>query len=238
MSPVSPRLIHSLHRPRNRKKHIMTDPNYSALLLVIDRSGSMQDIRDDMVGGLENLLSEQAAQPGLLTVDVFTFDDQIDHTHTFADPSAVKVALDPRGSTALYDAIGLAVNDFGGRLASLPEHSRPSKVLVVIVTDGQENASREYTIAQVRDLINVQSEAYNWAFVFLGANQDAVLTATELGIDADSALTYSTAPDAVQAMSSSLSRYTTDLRRQQKRGFSDDERRDATGDSKRATPSS
>lgn len=208
----------------------MTDPDYTALLLIVDRSGSMQAIRDDMVGGLDNLLAEQATQPGMLTVDVFTFDDHIEHTHAFADPATVKVELDPRGMTALYDTIGVAVNDFGTRLAELPDHARPSTVQVVIVTDGEENSSREYTIAQVKQLINLQSETYDWDFVFLGANQDAVLTAAELGIAPDAAMTYAPEPGGVEAMSSSLSRYTTDLRRQQKRGFTDDERRDAGGD--------
>jgi hypothetical protein len=210
---------------------LMTDPNYSALLLIVDRSGSMHAIRDDMVGGLESLLAEQATQPGRLTVDVFTFDDQIDHTHTFAEPASVKIALDPRGNTALYDAIGVAVNDFGGRLAALPEASRPSAVQVVIVTDGEENSSRAYSLTQVRELITRQTEAYDWAFVYLGANQDAVLTAVELGIAADAAMTYTADAEAVSSMNSSLGRYTSDVRRNKRSGFSDVERTAAAGKS-------
>lgn len=207
----------------------MTDPNYSALLLIVDRSGSMSTIRDDMVGGLEQLLAEQSAQPGMLTVDVFTFDDAIEHTHAFAEPSSVRIELEPRGMTALFDAVGIAVTDFGARLAELPEHARPDTVQVVIVTDGEENASREYAVDRVRELITQQTDAYGWEFVFLGANQDAVLAARAMGIDADAAMTYAPSPTAVRGMSGSLSRYTTDVRRKQKRAFSSDERRGAVG---------
>ncbi|MBX3077969.1 MAG: VWA domain-containing protein [Cryobacterium sp.] len=168
----------------------MTDPNYTALLIILDRSGSMSSIREDMVGGLEELIASQAAEPGMLTVDIVTFDDQIEHTHSFAQPRDVKVELVPRGSTALYDAVGLGVNGFGQALAQLPEHARPSTVLVTIVTDGQENASREYTPEVVAQLITQQREQYDWEISFLGANQDAILEARKIGIDQDDALTY------------------------------------------------
>lgn len=207
----------------------MTDPNYSALLLVIDRSGSMHDIRDDMVGGLEQLLADQRAQPGLLTVDVVIFDDEVEWLYSMADPSAVRVVLDPRGGTALYDAIGMSLQRFGHDLAALPEHARPDTVQVVIVTDGFENSSREYTAATVRALITQQTETYGWDFVFLGANQDAVLTAQELGIAADSALTYAPSSDAVGSMGKSASRYVTDVRGKRKQGFTEGERDGAAG---------
>lgn len=205
----------------------MTDPNYTALLLVIDRSGSMHGIRDDMVGGLQELLRDQQKQPGMLTVDVVQFDDEIERVCAMADPSTVTITLEPRGSTALYDAIGMSVQAFGQDLAALPEHARPETVQVVIVTDGQENASREYTAETVRDLIARQTDTYGWDFVFLGANQDAVLTAHELGIAADSALTYAADSLKVGSMTASASRYVTDVRRKRKQGFTTVERDDA-----------
>ena len=91
----------------------MTDPNYTAMLLIIDRSGSMASIRDDMVGGLTAMLAEQAAEPGLLTVDIVTFDTEIELQCSLADPKAVTVRLEPRGGTALFDAIGQSVTAFG-----------------------------------------------------------------------------------------------------------------------------
>ncbi|TFC42641.1 VWA domain-containing protein [Cryobacterium sp. TMT1-21] len=208
----------------------MTDPNYTALLLVIDRSGSMSSIRDDMVGGLTAMIAEQAAGPGLLTVDIVTFDDEIEHTHTLADPATVSVELEPRGMTALHDAIGVAVTGFGQTLRALPEHARPDTVQVVVVTDGGENASHEYTAAAVRALVTQQTREYSWDFVFLGANQDAVLTGADLGFDADSSMTFAAASDEVAALSVNLGRYVTDVRKKDKRGFTSEERTEAGGE--------
>ena len=88
----------------------MSDPNYTALMLIIDRSGSMSSIRDDMVGGLTTLVEEQKKQPGLLTISVVSFDNQVELQHQMATPDAVTIQLEPRGGTALYDAIGFGLN--------------------------------------------------------------------------------------------------------------------------------
>lgn len=202
----------------------MTDPNYTALLIVLDRSGSMTTIRDDMVGGLEQMLADHAQAPGMLTVDIVTFDTEIELTHSFAAPADVQVVLEPRGGTALYDAVGVSVNGFGAALAALPEHARPSVVQVIIVTDGMENASREYTLDAVRALVEHQTEKYSWEFVFLGANQDAVLTARGLGIAAEDAMTYAPAPGSVRSMHDSMTQKLHASRQHARRGFTDDER--------------
>ncbi len=123
----------------------MADDNYTATLLVIDRSGSMTTIRDEMVGALTTLLEKQAAEEGMLTVDVVTFDNVIERQEHFADPTDVVIRLEPRGGTALYDALGIAIGEFGRELAALPEHARPGTVQVVVVTDGEENSSQEYS---------------------------------------------------------------------------------------------
>jgi hypothetical protein len=183
----------------------MTNADYTALLIVLDRSGSMRSIRDDMVGGLEQMLAEHAAEPGKLTVNVVLFDDRIETTHEFADPADVNIVLEPRGMTALHDAMGFAITDFGAKLAAMPEHERPANVQVVVVTDGHENASRRYTAAMVAEMVRQQTQDYNWDFLFLGADQDAVLTARDLGIRADKAMTYGRGRDNVAAMSVSVS---------------------------------
>jgi hypothetical protein len=204
--------------------NVMTDPNYTALLLVIDRSGSMAVIRDDMVGGITTMLAEQATQPGKLTVDVVTFDTEIETQCSVADPRDVEVVLEPRGATALFDAIGQSVTAFGRVLASMPESERPETVQVVVVTDGEENSSREFGLDAVRTLVTQQKEQYSWDFMFLGANQDAVLSGERLGFDADSSMTYSAGADAVSSMSASMGRYVSDVRAKSKRGFDDAER--------------
>jgi hypothetical protein len=205
----------------------MTDPNYTALLLVVDRSGSMNQIKSDMESGLNALLTEQRALPGLLTVDLFTFDTEIKHVWKLANSPDLNVQIHPRGSTALLDAIGIAVTEFGRTLAELPEHARPSTVQVVVVTDGLENASVEYNLVQVREMLRLQQETYGWDFVFLGANQDAVLTGTSLGFDAGSSMTFAAGAAGVDATTKGMGRYMSDVRMKQKKAFLAEERRAA-----------
>lgn len=207
----------------------MTDSNYTALLLVIDRSGSMHSIRTPMINGLEELLRAQAAKPGRLTVDIVTFDNTSEWTHSFANPADVQIELVPRGATALYDATGLAITEFGARLAKLNEDERPGTVQVVVVTDGHENASTEWTSDAVKAAVKTQTEQYSWDFVFLGANQDAVFAAANLGIGADAALTYAASAAGVGGASDALNRYMSSARAGNREGFSSAERDAASG---------
>lgn len=207
----------------------MSDPNYTALMLIIDRSGSMSSIRDDMVGGLNGLLEEQKKQPGLLTVSVVSFDNEVELSHRMAAPSGVTVELDPRGSTALYDAMGFGINTMASDIDALPEHARPSTVQVIVVTDGEENASGEYSGKLIKKLVTEKTKSENWDFVFLGANQDAVMKAAELGIGEGSALTYDAGSEGVKNMASSANRYMSDRRQQQGAAFSPEERRKSSG---------
>lgn len=209
----------------------MTNPDYTALLLIIDRSGSMESIRDDMVGGLETMLARQSAEPGLLTVDIVTFDTEIETQAHFAAPDEVKIELLPRGATALFDAIGIGVTTFGVSLAALPESERPGIVQVVVVTDGYENSSTEWRASSVRKLVRTQIDVYDWDFVYLGANQDAVLTGAELGFDAGSSLTYDASSAKVGAMVDGLDRYVSSLRASDKQLFTAAERNQASAES-------
>ncbi|MBX9717810.1 MAG: VWA domain-containing protein [Microbacteriaceae bacterium] len=202
----------------------MTDPTYTALLLIIDRSGSMQAIRDDMVGGLESLLAQQAALPGRLTVDIVAFDDEVEHQATFADPSIVRVQLEPRGMTALLDALGESLEGFRSALSAMPVHAQPATVQVVVVTDGHENASRRWTGDRVNRLITGLTEELGWEFVFLAAGQDAIAVGRDLGFDPGASLAWDVHADAVQASSASLSRYLTDVRAGSKKEFDRSER--------------
>ena len=158
----------------------MSDPNFTALLLIVDRSGSMTPIADAMSGAMSKLLKEQAALPGLTTVDMILFDHEMVRTHHLADPAQVQIELIPRGGTALYDAVGLAVFDFAAYIHSLPEHARPATVQVVIVTDGEDTASVEYSPEAVQALVQPR-EAEGWLFLFLGGDLDAEQAAEDLG---------------------------------------------------------
>ncbi len=202
----------------------MTDPNYTALLLIVDRSGSMQSIRNAMVESMQGLLSDQGKEPGKLTVDVYSFNDVVTRDFHLRDVADVVVTIEPSGNTALYDAIGRAVTDFGRALADMPEDERPDTVQVIVVTDGMENSSSDWTLPGVRDLVVAQKEQYKWDFVFLGANQNAVMTGEGLGFDRGSSMSFDPSVHGVESLRFASSRYTSDLRRKQKRVFMMEER--------------
>lgn len=180
----------------------MTNPNYTDISVLLDRSGSMHAIKTDTEGGFAAFIDEQKKTPGRCQVTLAQFDDQYEVVYS-DQPLAAVPALDlrPRGSTALLDAIGRLVSSTGERLAALPEGDRPGSVIVVIMTDGLENASREFTGPAVKSLIAEQSEKYGWTFVYLGANQDAIAVGESLGVNRDRAMTYA-GPQAAAAMRS------------------------------------
>jgi uncharacterized protein YegL len=169
----------------------MTKPNSSEIVFVIDRSGSMSSISGDMEGGFNEFIKQQKEVQGECKVTLVQFDDSYDvlYSGTLLE-NVPPLKLEPRGSTALLDAVGRTIHDTGVRLAAMNECDRPSQVLFVIITDGHENASREYKREKVFDMITHQREKYSWEFVFLGANQDAIATATSIGISATNSVTY------------------------------------------------
>jgi len=166
--------------------------------LVVDRSGSMSSIREDAEGGINTFVQEQAKQPGEALLTLVQFDTEYEFVHRAVSVSRVPhYKLVPRGNTALLDAVGRAINETGERLAKIPANDRPGLVVFVIVTDGQENSSKEFSKAKIKELIEHQQSKYNWQFTFLGANQDAFAEAGGLGIRAAGAATF--APGKVGA---------------------------------------
>ena len=150
----------------------MTDNTYTHLTLVVDRSGSMSDIRDDAQGGIQELLREQFAESGKLTVTLVEFDDVANDVARLAT-SPFTYELHPRGTTALLDTVGREVAQTGIDLGALAEADRPGRVVFVVVTDGAENASTEYTLEKLRADIARQRDQFNWQFQFIGAGEDA-----------------------------------------------------------------
>lgn len=158
----------------------MTNPDYTHVTLVVDRSGSMKDVRDEAEGGINALLAEQFELPGKLTVTLVEFDNEIDTAFRMSSEH-VPYTLNPRGFTRLLDAVGSEIHATGADLGHLGEDERPGKVLFVVVTDGHENASAEYNLNTVRELISHQSDIYSWVFQFIGAG-DAAWQGQELGM--------------------------------------------------------
>jgi hypothetical protein len=178
----------------------MTDPTYTDITMVLDRSGSMQSIKDDTIGGFDAFISEQGRLPGRCTVSLVQFDNVYEEVYTGRDLADVPgLTLVPRGSTAMLDAIGRAVNATGARLAAMLEDGRPGTVIVGIMTDGLENASREFTYPMVKALIEQQEHVYGWTFMYMGANQDAIEVGASLGVARDRSLTYA-GPKVAAAM--------------------------------------
>ncbi|MGO9110057.1 MAG: vWA domain-containing protein [Thermoguttaceae bacterium] len=159
--------------------------------LVVDRSGSMERIREDAEGGVNTFIQEQAKQPGEALLTLVQFDTEYEFVHrAIPVKQAPAYVLTPRGMTALLDAVGKAINETGERLAKMAEEDRPGLVVFVIMTDGLENSSKEFSKAQIKEMIERQQTQYNWHFTFLGANQDAFAEAGALGIDAAGAANY------------------------------------------------
>lgn len=157
--------------------------NFSDVTVVLDRSGSMETCRTDAEGGVNTFIEEQKTHPGECAFSLVEFDTEYNFVHKAKPVAEVgRYTLVPRGNTALLDAVGRAINETGERLAALKEEDRPSLVVFVIVTDGKENASKEFNRAQIKEMIERQQRDYNWQFTFLGANQDAFAEAGSLGI--------------------------------------------------------
>lgn len=188
----------------------MTDSNYTHILGVVDRSGSMHSCATEMRNALNSFFRDQAQEDGKCLVDYVQFDHKYELVFEDREVASAEAVLQPSGSTALLDAVGRAVTELGEKLAALPEDERPGLVQVVVVTDGYENASQEWNVEKVRDLIKQQEEKYNWDFVFLGANMDAQQVGQSFGFNPGKSLTYDTANTG--AMSASLSGYTIGTR--------------------------
>jgi hypothetical protein len=176
--------------------------NKTDITIILDRSGSMESVKQDTIGGFNSFLSEQQKVEGEASLSLVQFDDQYEVVYEDKNINSAdrltERTFQPRGSTALFDAIGRTVNAVGRRLAALPEKERPDKVLFVIMTDGFENASREFNAAKISEMINHQRNVYKWEFMFIGANQDAVLSAQEIGIPAAASLTYAANEEGTQ----------------------------------------
>ena len=188
----------------------MTDPNLTHLYFLLDRSGSMVSLRQDTIGGFDTFIAEQRTAPGRCRVTLAQFDNEYDEVYADRDIATVpSLVLVPRGSTALLDALGRLVVTAGERLAALPEAQRPGSVVVGVMTDGYENASRDWTHDRIKALIEQQSTEYGWQFLYLGADQDAIEEGAKMGFAAGKSMTYSRgkARDAIGHLSKNVGSY-------------------------------
>lgn len=164
------------------------------LVFILDRSGSMNGLEKDTIGGFNAMLERQRSASGEALVTTVLFDDEYELLNDRVDLRSVKPMTEReyfvRGSTALYDAIGRSIERIDLVRRCEAEDRRPGKTLFAITTDGMENASREYSLGRVREMIEDRKARFGWEFLFLGANIDAVGTARSFGIDASRAANF------------------------------------------------
>jgi uncharacterized protein YegL len=189
---------------------------YSHIVVVLDRSGSMAKVSDDTIGGINSFLAEQRNVKGTATVSLATFADDYTLIHDFVPLEQVgditSKTYRPAGFTALLDALGRTINNVGAKLAKMDEADRPSQVLFVIISDGEENRSKEFNRSQIFDMISHQRGKYNWNFVYIGCSQDQIQEATNLGIAPANAAMYSQTKGGTRRLFKSISENATSYR--------------------------
>ncbi len=177
----------------------------------------MSGLETDTIGGFNTMIDKQKALPGEAIVSTVLFDHEFKVLHQRLPLAAIKPMTthdyEVRGSTALLDAIGRSIEKINRVHQSLSEETRPEQTVFVITTDGMENASRSYSYDAIRHMVAHQKEAHGWEFIFLGANIDAIMTASRFGIDASRAANYHADKAGVKVQYDSLHEAISSLRK-------------------------
>ena len=185
------------------------------VIFILDRSGSMSGLEMDTIGGYNGFLEKQKKQAGKTIITTVLFDDQYEVLYNGVDVDEAALTTDQyfvRGSTALLDAVGKTMLDVKARLARTPAKERPGKVIMVITTDGYENASREFSGKQIHDMI-IRQQQHGWEFLFFGANIDTVATAKSMGIKEADAMSYESTAQGMSIMMNEMSLRVDEKRR-------------------------
>ena len=201
---------------------------HTQITFVLDASGSMSRIEDDTKGGFNSFVREQQEENGTATVTLYEFDTGVELTYeaipVAETPKLTTESYSPGGQTALHDALSTAIKRTHEQIRRAPAERQADNVVVVTLTDGKENAS-ETPQDQVRELVEEYSEEHDWEFLFIGANQDAALTAEQMGMDSDNSLNMAHSGGGAQAAYDSTSDIVSSLRRTgETTGYSEDDR--------------
>ena len=176
--------------------------NLTELVFILDRSGSMSGLEADTIGGFNSLISKQKKEEGEALISTVLFDDQQEVLYDRVPLDQIGQMTDEqyyvRGCTALLDAIGGAIHHIGNVHKYAREEDRPEKTLFIITTDGMENSSRRYSYEKVKQMVERQKDKYNWEFLFLGANIDAIATAARFGIAKERAVNFENDSEGTQ----------------------------------------
>ncbi len=187
----------------------MTKPNYTSINIILDASGSMHHLTDQTIKSFNDFLKEQKEVPGEASLSLAVFNHEYNLVHDFIPlqdvPNLSRENYKAEGSTALLDAIGRTVNATGAKLAALKEEERPNKIVVLILTDGQENCSTEFNHKKIAEMVKHQEEKYSWKFIFIGANMDVIAAGGSLGINKTATYSFNATQGGTQAVYSSMS---------------------------------
>jgi hypothetical protein len=198
-------------------------PDYTHITVILDRTGSMESIRDDTIGGFNTFLQAQQAETGEATLTLVQFDSQdpyevLQHFKPVAElPELTRETYVPRASTPLLDAFGRGINDLEASLGKLPEEAQPARVVFAVVTDGQENSSREFRKEQIEQMVREKTEKHDWQFVFLSADLAAMRDAMGVGVHSDRILHFHKTGQGTREAWSTLSKDMADYRSDRKR---------------------
>ena len=164
------------------------------VVFILDRSGSMRGLEADTIGGFNSMIERQKKEDGEANISTILFDDQVEVLYDRVPVEKVEPMNDRqyyvRGCTALLDAIGSSIHHIKSVHKEAGEDERPEKTVMIITTDGMENASRKYDYGKVKKMVKKAQEKYGWEFLFLGANMDAISVAGQFGIAANRAVNY------------------------------------------------
>jgi hypothetical protein len=186
------------------------NPHLTEIAYILDRSGSMQPMQEPAVAAFNDFIKSQLDVPGDARLTLIQFDDAYE-VHVSAKPiqdvpQLTAATYTPRGSTALLDAIGRTIKETDRRISALPEGDKPGKVILAIFTDGEENASQEYTIKHIGDLIRLYRDQKGWEFLFLAANQDAIASGSAMHMDASLSANVSFSMKGIKSTGGAMAR--------------------------------
>ena len=195
--------------------------DYTHICIVLDASGSMSSIEDDTKGSFNSFIKAQREAGGKTVFDLYQFSDEVkrlvEHVDLATFRDDLMASYNCSGCTALNDAVCIAIDTLGQELAAMKEEDRPENVLMVIITDGFENASRKFTSKDVKDRIKHQTEKYNWEFQYLAANQDAFASGADLGIAQDNCVNFSASAAGMVQVCASMCDRATQVRNRNKK---------------------
>jgi uncharacterized protein YegL len=201
---------------QGRKGDNKMTTNITELVFILDKSASMSGLESDTIGGYNAMLSKQQKEPGEAIVTTVLFDDNYELLHDRINIKGIRPITEKEyyvgGCTALLDAIGKTIQKISNVQRHTSEEQRADKVVMVITTDGMENASHEYTAALIKKMVGRQKEKYGWEVIFLGANIDAISAAERVGISADRAANYHADGEGTRLNYEAVSQFVSEIR--------------------------